>query len=216
MTTTAVGGPAKNTARRPVAGYILASIGVGVVGMVTAILITVSGIMNSFTEVSESYGDIFQTGTEIGPEPTSVELDDVKYTIVSFSPNPKTPSVADANQQCQIIDPDGNAVATNTSAQEITEADRVRFDRELEDIETVIYTHFEANSGTHSLSCQDFGLLSDGTSYQMGNTTFKGVLIGLGSVLIAGGLFIMGVVNSSRNKKTQAKNLRQPRQIDEA
>jgi high-affinity Fe2+/Pb2+ permease len=43
----------------------------------------------------------------------------------------------------------------------------------------------------------------------MGDTAVKGMLIGLGSMLLAAGLFIMGVVNSSRNKKVQAQRLPQ-------
>lgn len=197
----------KITERRPVAGYILASIGVGVVGLVTAILITVSGIMNSFTDVSESYVDIFDTGIEVGSQPTPVDLDDAKYTIVSFSESPQTPSVAELNQQCEIIDPYGESVATNTSSQQIGDADRSPFGRDLADVESVGFTHFEARNGTYLVSCEQFGLLSDETSYSMGSTATKGVLIGLGSVVLAGGLFVLGVVNSSRNKKAQAENL---------
>lgn len=200
----------KNVPRRAVAGYILASIGVGVVGLVTAILITVSGIMNSFTDVSESYVDIFDTGMEVGSQPTTVNLDDARYTIVSFWDSPHTPSVAELNQQCEIIDPHGEAAATNTSAQQIADTDRARFGRDLVDIEYLVFTHFEARSGTYTVSCDQFGLLSDGTTYTMGNTAIKGVFIGLGSVVIAGGLFVMGVVNSSRNKKAQAENFSQP------
>src|SRR5699024_10993630 len=59
--------------RRPVAGYLLASIVVGVVGLVTAISMTVSGILNSFSDVSESYIDIFDTGVEVGPQETPVD-----------------------------------------------------------------------------------------------------------------------------------------------
>ena len=204
--TTTLGNRPKNSPRRPVAGYILASIGVGVVGLVTAILITVSGIMNSFSDVSESYDDIFDTGIEVGPQPTPVDLDDAKYTIVSFSDSPQTPTVAELNQQCEIIDPHGEAVATNTSAQQIADADRARFGRDLVDVESIGFTHFEARSGTYTVSCEQFGLLSDETSYTMGSTAMQGVLIGLGSVIVAGGLFVLGVVNSSRNKKTQAEN----------
>lgn len=205
MTTTLNDRP-KITERRPVAGYILASIGVGVVGLVTAILITVSGIMNPFSDVSESYVDIFDTGIEVDSQLTPVDLDDAKYTIVSFSDSAQTPSVAELNQQCDIIDPHGDPVATNTASQRIADADRARFGRDLVDVESIGFTHFEARSGTYTVSCAQFGLLSDGSSYTMGSTATKGVLIGLGSVVLAGGLFVLGVVNSSRNKKAQAEN----------
>ncbi|GAA4474615.1 hypothetical protein GCM10023190_08790 [Enteractinococcus fodinae] len=199
--------PSLRSARRPVAGYLLASIAVGAVGLVTAIWLTVSGIMNPFDEVSEAYVDIFDTGEEVGPQTTAVELEDAKYAIVSFSQDTQAPSVAELNQQCAIIDPHGDPVATNTSTQELGASQRDRFDGELSDVDHVIYTHFEARSGTYLVTCQDYGLLSDGTANPMGDTAIKGVLIGLGSMLLAAGLFIMGVVNSSRNKKAQAQRL---------
>lgn len=201
--------PSLRSSRRPVAGYLLASIAVGAVGLVTAIWLTVSGIMNPFDEVSEAYVDIFETGEEVGPQTTTVDLEDAKYTIVSFSQDTQAPSVADLNQQCAVIDPHGDSVATNTSTQEIAGSQHERFDAELTDVEHVIYTHFEARSGTYLVTCQDYGLLSDGTANPMGDTAVKGMLIGLGSMLLAAGLFIMGVVNSSRNKKVQAQRLPQ-------
>lgn len=201
--------PSLRSSRRPVAGYLLASIAVGAVGLVIAIWLTVSGIMNPFDEVSEAYVDIFETGEEVGPQTTTVDLEDAKYTIVSFSQDTQAPSVAELNQQCAVIDPHGDRVATNTSTQEIAASQHERFDDELTDVEHAIYTHFEARSGTYLVTCQDYGLLSDGTANPMGDTAIKGVLIGLGSMLLAAGLFIMGVVNSSRNKKVQAQRLPQ-------
>ena len=50
--------------------------------------------------------------------------------------------------------------------------------------------------------------VSDGASYKMSNHALQGVLIRLSSVVIAGGLFVMGVVNSSR-KKSQAQKFAQ-------
>jgi len=199
--------PPKSSSRRPVAGYILASIGVGVVGLVTAIVLTVSGIMNSFDDVSESYINIFEHGTEIGTQPTPVDLDDAKYTVVSFSDEPQQPSVAELHQQCNVIDPHGDPAPTNASSQDIADTDRVRFGHDLEAVEHVIFTHFEAREGTYRVWCQDPGLLSDGTSNIMGDRALNGIFIGLGSVVVAAGLFIMGVVNSSRNKKAQAQQL---------
>lgn len=203
--TTAV--PPRGHARRPVAGYILASIGVGVVGLVSAILLTVSGIMNSFSDVSESYVDIFDTGVEVGPQSSALDLDDAKYTIVSLIEEPRAPSVADVNQQCAITDPYGDPVPTNTSSQAIDETNYQQFGNDLSATNHVIFTHFEARSGTYEVVCQDYGLLSDGTSSGMGSTAMKGILIGLGSMLVAAGLFIMGVVNSSRNKKAQDQRM---------
>ena len=197
----------RQATRRPVAGYLLASIAVGVVGLVTAILMTVSGIMNSFSDVSESYVDIFDTGVEVGPQTTALDLDDAQYTIVSLGDGAEAPSVVEVNLECVITDPDGDPVPTNTSSQEMDNTTRQRFGAELSDTHHVIFTHFEARQGTHEVTCQDYGLLSDGTSNSMGETATRGIMIGLGSVLVAAGLFIMGVVNSSRNKKAQAQRL---------
>lgn len=193
--------------RRPVAGYILGSIVVGVAGLVTAILITVSGIMTTFNDVSESYDDIFETGIEVGPHATSIELDDAKYTILSFSDQSEAPSVTEQLGQCEITDPYGESVATNASAQEIAEADVANVSQHRPSSQHVIYTHFEARNGTYGVQCEQHSFLSDGANYSMGSTATTGVFIGLMSVVIAGGLFMMGVVNSSRNKKAQSKNL---------
>ena len=46
---------------------LLSSIVVAVIGLVTGIIITVSGILNSFTEVSTSHADLIATGTELSP-----------------------------------------------------------------------------------------------------------------------------------------------------
>lgn len=191
--------------RRPVAGYILASIVVGVIGLVTAILITVSGIMTTFDDVAESYDDLFETGVEVGPEVTSVELEDAKYTVLSFSDRSEAPSVTEQLEQCEITDPYGEPVATNASAQEISEADVANVSQHRPSSQHVIYTHFEAHNGTHGIQCEQHSFLSDSANYPMGSTATGGILIGLGSVGIAGGLFMMGVLNSSRNKKAQSK-----------
>lgn len=193
--------------RRPVAGYLLASIVVGVVGLVTAISMTVSGILNSFSDVSESYIDIFDTGVEVGPEETPVDLGDAKYTIVSFVEATAAPSVIDVNQECIITDPHGDPVPTNTSSQAIDETNRQGFGTDLADTQHMIFTHFEARSGTYQVVCEDYGLLSDGIGNSMGPTATKGIFIGLGSVFVAAGLFVTGVINSSRNKKAQAMRL---------
>lgn len=191
--------------RRPVAGYILASIVVGVVGLVTAIVLTVSGTLNPFRDVSESYVDIFETGVEVGPQATSVDLDDARYTIVSFNDAPEAPTVTEVNQACTITGPHNDPVPTDTSSQAIDDTNRQRIGPDLAETQHVIFTHFEARRGTYQVVCEDYGLLSDGAGNIMGPTATRGVLIGVGSVAVAAGLFIMGVVNSSRNKKTQAQ-----------
>lgn len=198
--------------RRPVAGYILASIVVGVLGLVTAIAITISGIMNTFSDVGESYADAFETGEHVGPQATPVELGDAKYTVLSLYYRSEEPSVAEQMQQCDITDPDGDPVASNTSSQQVTEAQAAAAGYHLPGLYHVIFTHFEAREGTYIVECQQEAIVSDGASYRMSNTALQGVLIGLSSVVIAGGLFVMGVVNSSRNKKAQAAELAQAAQ----
>ena len=193
--------------RRPVAGYILASIVVGVLGLVTAIAITVSGIMNTFSDVGESYADAFETGVRVGPQASSIELEGAKYTILSLYYRDEEPSVTDKMQQCDITDPDGHPVMSNTSSQQVTESQAAAAGYHLPGLHHVIFTHFEARQGTYIIQCRQEAIVSDGSSYQMSNTALHGVLIGLSSVVIAGGLFIMGIVNSSRNKKAQAEEL---------
>lgn len=193
--------------RRAVAGYILASIAVGVAGLVTAILITVSGIMNTFADVGESYADALKNGEPIGAQPASVKLDDAKYTVLSLYYRSEEPSVAEQIQQCHITDPDGEPVAANTSSQRVSQAEATEAGYYQPGLQHVIFTHFEARAGTYIIECQQDAIVSDGSGYQMSNTARQGVLIGSISVLVAGGLFVMGVLNSSRNKKAQAEEL---------
>lgn len=199
--------PQRSTAgssRRPVAGYLLASIAVGVIGLVTAIVITVSGIMNTFSDVGESYADAFETGRRIGAQATAVELKDAKYTVLSFYYRSAEPSIAEEMQQCTITDATGEPVTTSTSSQRVTDTKALAHESDLADAKHVVFSHFEAREGTYTIDCAQEAILSDGANYRMSSTTLQGVLIGLGSVVIAGGLFVMGVVNSSRNKKAQA------------
>ena len=135
------------------------------------------------------------------------DLKDAKYTIVSLIETAEPPSVMDVNQACVITDPHDDPVPTNTSSQAIDDTNRQRFGTDLAGIQHVIFTHFEARRGTYQVVCEDYGLLGDGTGNTMGSTATKGILIGLGTVLVAAGLFIMGIVNSSRNKKAQARRL---------
>lgn len=197
------------SSRRPVAGYILASIAVGMIGLVTAIIITVTGIMNTFADVGESYADAFETGMPVGSQATSVELEDAKYTVLSFFYRSEEPSVTEQMQQCNITDSHGDPVESNTSSQRVSEAEAAAAGYQSSGLQHVIFTHFEARAGTYTIQCQQDAIVSDGSGYRMSNTALQGVFIGAISVVIAGGLFVMGVVNSSRNKKAQAKELAQ-------
>ncbi len=207
---------APTSLRRPVAGYILASIAVGMIGLVTAIMITVSGIMNTFSDVGESYADAFETGTSIGSQATHMELDDARYTVLSFYHQPNEPTMAEQLQQCTVTDPQGDPVTPDTSSQPLSEAEAAASGRDLPGLQHVIFTHFEAREGTYIIQCQDEAIISDGSDYQLSNTALQGVLIGLGSVALAGGLFVMGVFNSSRNKKAQAEELAQASEVSRA
>jgi len=194
--------------RRPVAGYLLASILVGVIGMVAAIVMTVSGIMNPFRDVSQSYEDIAQTGVEIGTQATELQLQNAKYTIMSFSKNPETPGAAVQMQACAVTNEYGDPVVRNTSTQRITSDDLQATGIEQPGVQHAIFTHFESRGGIYTIQCQDPGLLSDGVSQRIHTSTNPGVFTGLASMLIAGGLFVMGIINSSRNKKAQAQRLK--------
>ena len=189
--------------RRHVVGYILGSMAVGVLGLVTAIAMSVSGILNTYTEVSETYDDIFETGREIGPSATPVELDDANYTLLSFTTSDESPSLGEQAGLCTITDEYGERVATETSAQPVSAQDMPAADHGLQHATHAVYAHFEATEGTYALSCQQFGVLSDDANYSMGGTAVWGVVIGLGSVVIAGVLFLVGVINHARNRKMQ-------------
>ena len=102
---------------------------------------------------------------------------------------------------------------SNTSSQQVTESQAAAAGYHLPGLHHVIFTHFEAREGTYIVECRQEAIVSDGSSYQMSNTALQGVLIGLSSVVVAGGLFIMGIVNSSRNKKAQAEELALTHQI---
>lgn len=195
-------------ARRPVAGYILASIGVGAIGLVIAILVTVSGIMHSFSAVSESYDEVWDSGQVIGPQDTVLELDNANYTLLTFSAKPAGPGAIRNSHQCTIMEPSGGNPAVSITTQPLTSDQRDQSPYDLSGKQYVNFLHFEARGGPYRLTCKEFGLLSDGNHSGMGCTEVQGILIGLGSVMIAGGLFVMGVVNSSRNKKAQAARLR--------
>lgn len=192
--------------RHHVVGFILTSLAVGVIGLVAAISMTVSGIMTTFTEVNETYVDVFETGVEIGPTATPVDLDDANYAVLSFSESRQQPSFTEQAQACTIVDEHGDEVATDTSIRQLSETDLSSTDPDISDANYVVYTHFEASQGTYVVSCQEFGLLSDGGSNNVGGTTIWGIGIGIGSMIIAAGLFIMGLVNSSRNRAAQREN----------
>lgn len=194
--------------RRHVVGFILGSVIVGVIGLVTAIVLTVSGILNNFSEVSTSYEDVFETGIEIGPIATPLELEDASYALLSFSDNPSQPTPAEQAESCSISDEHGDEVPVQTSTQsaEASEVDTSEY--ELTGINHVIYTSFETTKGTYAISCEQFGLLSDGSSYTMNGTAIAGILIGAVSVLLAGVLFLIGVINHTRNRNEQRKHPR--------
>lgn len=194
--------------RRHVVGFILGSMGVGVLGLVTAIAMSVSGILNSFTEVSEAYDDIFETGEEIGHNATPVELEDANYTLLSFTTSEEQPSLGEQAALCTITDEQGQRVATQTSTQPVSGHDMPTAHQNLRHATHVVYAHFKAVEGTYALSCEQFGVLSDDASYSMGGTAVWGVAIGLGSVAIAGVLFLIGVVNHARNRKMRPPSSR--------
>lgn len=194
--------------RRHVVGFFLSSIIVGIVGLVTAITMTTSGILNSFHEVSASYEDVFETGTEIGSAASSVDLDNASYAILSFSDSSQPPSMTEQAQACSVTDEHGDNVPLKTSTQPIADTEIATADYDLADTEHVVFARFEALQGTYAVSCQEFGLLSDGDSYSMGGTAIGGVVVGLASVVLAGILFSLGLLNHSRNRKHQSRKTR--------
>lgn len=194
--------------RRHVVGYILGSIIVGVVGLVTAIIMTVTGILNPFDEVSASYEDVFETGTEVGQETTPVELDDATYTVLTFSESAQQPTPTEQLQACSITNEYGDEVPVATSIEPVTDTMIDTAEYDLSESEYVIYTNFEAQQGAYTITCEALGILSDGADYDMGGTAVSGVLIGMGSLAIAAVLFFVGVLNHSRQRNEQRKNPR--------
>lgn len=200
--------PETTQPQRHVVGFILGSIIVGIVGLVTAMGLTVSGTLNNFTEVSASYEDVFDTGTEIGSTATSMELEDANYVLLSFTDTSEPPSQAEQSGACTVTNQHGERVPMDTSSQvaEASEVDTADYD--LSDVNHVIFANFEATEGTYVVSCEEFGLLSDGSDYSMGRTAIGGILTGVLSVLVAGALFAMGLYNHSRNRNAQRRNPR--------
>lgn len=194
--------------RRHVVGFILGSIIVGVIGLVTAMVLTVSGILNNFSEVSASYEDVFESGIEIGPIATPVELEDASYALLSFSDTPNQPSPAEQSEACSVSDEHGHQVPAHTSTQAADDSEVDTSDYRLTGINHVIYTNFETTEGTYTISCEQFALLSDGSNYTMNGTAIAGILIGTVSVVFAGILFTIGVINHTRNRNEQRKNPR--------
>lgn len=194
--------------RRHVVGYILGSIIVGVVGLVTAIIMTVTGILNPFDEVSASYEDVFETGTEVGQETTPVELDDATYTVLTFSESAQQPTPTEQLQACSITNEYGDEIPVATSIEPVTDTMIDTAEYDLSESEYVIYTNFEAQQGAYTITCEALGILSDGADYDMGGTAVSGVLIGMGSLAIAAVLFFVGVLNHSRQRNEQRKNPR--------
>lgn len=194
--------------RRHVVGFILGSIIVGVIGLVTAIVLTVSGILNNFSEVSASYEDVFDDGTEIGPIATTLELEDANYALLSFSDHPDQPSTVEQSEACTVSDEHGDEVGLETSSQPVHETEVDTSDYDITGINSVIFTTFEATEGPYTIACEQFGLLSDGGSYNMGGTAIGGILIGVISMLIAGVLFVIGLINHTRNRNDQRRNPR--------
>lgn len=194
--------------RRHVVGFIFGSIVVGVVGLVTAILLTVTGILNTFDDVSASYEDVFDRGVEVGPDSISVDLEDARYMVLTFSDSPQQPSAAEQAGACSVTNEHGDEVGVETSTQEVSTTEAKTADAMLAGANYVTYTSFEATRGTYDGTCQQLGLLTDGGQYSMGGTAMSGVLIGVGAMVIAAVLFVIGLLNHSRNRKAQRSNPR--------
>lgn len=194
--------------RRHVVGFILGSIIVGVIGLVTAIVLTVSGTLNTFREVSTSYDDVFDTGTEVGPIATQVELDDAHYALLTFATTPHQPTLEEQAEACSVMDEHGEPVPLESSSQPITDTEVDTSDYNLTDVHHVIYLNFEVTEGVYGVSCEQFGMLSTGESYSMGGTAIGGMLIGIISVVVAAILFVIGLVNHRRNRSGQRHNPR--------
>lgn len=204
MTQTATAQPR----RRYVVGLILGSVIVGVIGLATAIALTVSGILNSFSEVSASYEEVFDSGTEIGPIATPVELEEASYTLLSFSDDRSQPSLAEQTEACSVSNEHGDEMSVETFSQAVNERQVETSGYGLTGMNYVIYSHFEVAEGTYDISCEQFGMLSDGDSYNMSGTAIAGIVIGTMSVVIAGVLFTIGVLNHAHNRNDQRRNPR--------
>lgn len=195
--------------RRHVVGFIFGSILVGVIGLVTAILMTVTGILNTFNNVSTSYEAVFERGIEVGPTATSLELDDANYTVLTFIDSPQQPSLERQAEACTVTDDNGEAVGIETSTQPISHTElSTTAEETLADANYVIYTSFEATQGTYAVSCQQFGLLSDGGDVTTTATGLGGIVLGISTMVIAAVLFIIGLVNHAHNRKIQRRNPR--------
>src|SRR5699024_11478167 len=116
----------------------------------------------------------FGSAIKIGPIAAAVALAAASYVLLSFSHNPRHPSSAEQSEACSVIDEHGDEVPAQTSSQLAHESEIDTSGYGLTGVNHVIYTNFEATEGTYKISCEHFGLLSDGSDYIMTSTAIAG------------------------------------------
>src|SRR5699024_5031236 len=126
----------------------------------------------------------------------------------TFIDGPQQPSLERQAEACSVTDDNGEAVGVETSTQPISHTELSTADETLADANYVIYTSFEATQGTYAVSCQQFGLLSDGGQVTTTATALGGIVLGISTMVIAAVLFIVGLVNHAHNRKIQRRNPR--------
>lgn len=189
--------------RRHVVGFLLSSIVVAVIGLVTGIIITVSGIMNSFTEVSTSHADLIATGTELSPNAEHLDLAGGQHVVSSFFDTAEQPTKNLQDQACTIRDAHEKEVSTETSVQPVSEAESEQSTDMPPETTYVVFTIFETDQDAHTVSCQHPSILSHTTTAQWGSSAIWGTSIAVAAMVIATVLFVLGLINHNRNRKAQ-------------
>ncbi len=198
----------RHTQRRHVVGFLLSSIVVAVIGLVTGIIIMVSGILNSFSEVSTSRIDPIATGTELGPNTEDLDLAAGQHIVSSFFDTAQQPTMDQQEQACTIRDAHGKEVPTETSVQRVSEAEPEHNANMPPETTYVVFTTFQTDQEAHAVFCQYPSILSHTTTTRWGSSAIWGTSIAVVAMVIATVLFVLGIINHNRNRKAQRTTTR--------
>lgn len=194
--------------RHHVLGFLLSSIIVAVIGLVTGIIIMVSGILNSVTEVSTSQANLVATGTELGPNAQGLDLASGHHVVSSFFDTAQQPTMDQQDQACMIRDASDKEMTTETSVRPVADVASEHSADMPPETTYVVFTSFETDQEAHTVSCQFPSMLSHAPTTHWGSSAIWGTIIGVVAMLIASMLFVLGLINHSRNRKIRGTKTR--------
>lgn len=198
----------RRSQRRHVVGFLLSSIVVAVIGLVAGIVITVSGILNSFAEVSTSHADLIATGTQLSPNAEDLDLAGGQHVVSSFFDTAQQPKTTLQQQACTIRDAHGKNISTETSVQPVSEAETKHSADMPSETTYVVFTTFQADHDAYTVNCQYPSILSQTSTAHWGRSTIWGTSIAVVAMVIATVLFVLGIINHNRNRKAQRTKTR--------